>query len=75
MGKGSDIRPFYEKTPMLNFRIHLFNVTNKDDVIQGSKSIGSSLIELKKVIAIIRFYLFLKKNRNFKRLDRISSSE
>lgn len=37
MGKGSEARPFYEKTPMLNFRLHLFNVTNKDEVIQGGR--------------------------------------
>lgn len=37
VGKGSEIRPFYEKAPMVNFRIHMFNVTNKDEVIKGSK--------------------------------------
>lgn len=35
---GSDIRPLYEKAPFfINFKVHLFNVTNKEEVNEGSK--------------------------------------
>lgn len=38
MAPGSKVRPFYEKTPFfLNFRVYVFNVTNKDEMIQGSE--------------------------------------
>lgn len=77
MGKGSEIRPFYEKTPMLNFRIHMFNVTNKEDVIQGSKSVGFFQFNSFKLNRYIFFFIFYfaKKNQNFKRLARISLSK
>ena len=36
---GSRLRPFYEKPPFfLNFKAYVFNVTNKEEVMQGSKS-------------------------------------
>lgn len=35
---GSSLRGFYEKAPVgLDFRVIVFNVTNKDDVIRGSE--------------------------------------
>lgn len=38
LGNDSKIRPFYEKAPIyLDFRIYVFNVTNKDEVLQGSE--------------------------------------
>lgn len=37
VAKDSKIRPFYEKAPFfVDFRIYVFNVTNKDEVIRGS---------------------------------------
>lgn len=39
VAKDSKVRPFYEKAPFfVNFRIYLFNVTNKNEVLQGSES-------------------------------------
>lgn len=38
VAKDSKVRPFYEKAPFfIDFRIYLFNVTNKNDVIKGSE--------------------------------------
>lgn len=38
LGKSSKIRPFYEKAPFyIDFRIYVFNVTNKDEVLKGSE--------------------------------------
>lgn len=38
VAKGSKLRPYYIKVPFfINFHVYLFNVTNKDDVIQGSE--------------------------------------
>lgn len=35
---GSKVRPFYEKAPFfVDFRIYIFNVTNKDEIMQGSE--------------------------------------
>lgn len=36
---GSSIRPFYEKAPIfLEFRIFVFNVTNKEEILAGGES-------------------------------------
>lgn len=38
LGNDSKIRSVYEQPPMyLDFRIFVFNVTNKDEVIDGSE--------------------------------------
>lgn len=38
VSKESKVRPFYEKAPFfVDFRIYLFNITNKHEVIQGSE--------------------------------------
>lgn len=84
VAKGSDLRPLYEKTPFfLNFRFYIFNITNKDDFIQGSKLKEVYLI-FQFVNAIFQFsqfssrfhcFMFKKRNQNFKRLDRIFLSE
>lgn len=38
LGNDSKIRPFYEKAPIyIDFRIYVFNVTNKDEMLQGSE--------------------------------------
>lgn len=35
---GSSIRPFYEKAPIfLEFRIFVFNVTNKEEILAGGE--------------------------------------
>lgn len=35
---GGDIRPMYEKVPFfLEFRVRLFNVTNKEEILEGSE--------------------------------------
>lgn len=35
---GSEIREFYTKLPFpIDFKVYLFNVTNKDDVMNGAK--------------------------------------
>lgn len=35
---GSELRPLYEKTPFfIHFRLRVFNITNKEEVIQGSE--------------------------------------
>lgn len=35
---GSKLRPLYIKAPIFaDFRVYMFNVTNKDEVIQGSE--------------------------------------
>lgn len=38
VAKGSKMREFYEKTPIfLNFLVYIFNVTNKEEFINGSE--------------------------------------
>lgn len=66
---GSRVRPIYEKPPFFfNFLIYVFNVTNKNEVIQGSKSLHLnwiqhlfqfSIVEILKIDEI--FVLFLEK--------------
>lgn len=77
LGNDSKIRPYYEKAPIyLDFRIYLFNVTNKEEVIEGGEYyllleiVGFFFFFLKQ----ISLFFFLQKNQNWKRLDRISSS-
>lgn len=40
VAKNSKIRPMYEKAPFfVDFRVYLFNVTNKNEVLKGSENI------------------------------------
>lgn len=35
---GSKVRPFYAKAPFfVDFRVYVFNITNKDEIMQGSE--------------------------------------
>lgn len=41
----SDIRPMYEVAPFpLEFRLRLFNITNKEEVIEGSELIITIIV-------------------------------
>lgn len=74
LGNDSKIRPYYEKAPIyLDFRIYLFNVTNKEEVIEGGEYYLSNF--LLEIVCLANFIVFfIQKNQNWKRLDRISSS-
>lgn len=56
---GSTLRGFYEKAPIgIDFRVIIFNVTNKDDVVRGSEFlakflsfVGNILVEISNQIA------------------------
>lgn len=54
LGNDSKIRPYYEKAPIyLDFRIYLFNVTNKEEVIEGG--------EYYLLLEIVGFFFFFLK--------------
>lgn len=83
LAPGSRLRPFYEKQPFyLHFLAYVFNVTNKDEVIQGSELNSQSNEFLQMFFTSLNIQLkplflfsFHKKNQNFKKSVRIFLSE
>lgn len=58
VAKDSKVRPFYEKAPFfVDFRIYLFNVTNKNDVIKGSELFS---LFSRKIIKFDKIFLQMK---------------
>lgn len=55
---GSKVRQLYEKMPFFfNFRMYVFNVTNKDEMMQGSEfDLIASELKLGNAFFIIQNY-------------------
>lgn len=73
----SKLRPMYEKVPIfVDYLLYVFNVTNKDEFIQGRElsTFSSNLITIF-IIFFCHYYYLQKRNQSCKRLDRIFLSK
>lgn len=60
-GPLNQVRPVYEKMPFyFNFIVRIFNVTNKEDVIQGSECLFVNEFSTVKIV-LINFMRFVGK--------------